>query len=129
MASHMRTARLHEPGQPLHIDSVERPKPRANDVLIKVKSSGVIPNMNAIFSGRLWNHLPSLPASVGLDAAGIVAEIGEKVTDIRIGDRSLHKPLAVMRTVCVLPLDSAPALCGRRFPRLLRILPAIPASA
>ena len=64
MAARMRAARLHEPGQPLRIDNVARPKPRANDVLIQVKSCGVIPNMNAIFSGRLWNHLPPLPASV-----------------------------------------------------------------
>jgi NADPH:quinone reductase-like Zn-dependent oxidoreductase len=48
--------------------------------------------MNAIFSGRLWNHLPALPASVGLDAAGIVAETGKSVTDIRIGDRVYVNP-------------------------------------
>src|SRR5947208_939516 len=92
MATLMRTARLHEPGQPLRIDSVKRPQPRGNDVLIQVKSCGVIPNMNAIFSGKLWNHLPALPASVGLDAAGIVAEIGERVVDIRVGDRVYVNP-------------------------------------
>jgi alcohol dehydrogenase len=60
MATLMRAARLHEPGKPLRIDSVPRPKPRPDDVLVQVKSCGVIPNMNAIFSGTLWNQLPPL---------------------------------------------------------------------
>ena len=71
MAASMRSARLHEPGQPLRIDTVEIPEPRPRDVLVRVKACGIIPNMNAIFSGRLWNHLPPLPASVGLDVQPI----------------------------------------------------------
>jgi alcohol dehydrogenase len=74
------------------IDEIEKPSPRANDVLIQVKSCGVIPNMNSIFSGKLWNHLPPLPASVGLDAAGVVAETGGRVVDIRVGDRVYVNP-------------------------------------
>ena len=53
----MRAARLHEAGRPLRVDSIERPKPRAEDVLVQVKSCGVIPNMNVIFSGTLWRVL------------------------------------------------------------------------
>lgn len=92
MAPLMRLARLHEPGQPLRIDSVPRPKPRPDDVLVEVKSCGVIPNMNAIFSGKLWNQLPPLPASVGLDAAGVIVEVGENVTDVRVGERVYVNP-------------------------------------
>ena len=65
MAASMRSARLHEAGQPLRIDTVEIPEPRPRDVLVRVKACGIIPNMNAIFSGRLWNHLPPLPARLG----------------------------------------------------------------
>src|SRR5262245_22753753 len=92
MASLMRLARLHEPGQPLRIDSVPRPTLRPDDVLVQVKSCGVIPNMNAIFSGKLWNQLPPLPASVGLDAAGVIAEVGENVTELRVGQRVYVNP-------------------------------------
>jgi alcohol dehydrogenase len=88
----MRSARLHEPGQPLRIDTVEIPEPRPRDVLVRVKACGIIPNMNAIFSGRLWNHLPPLPASVGLDAAGVIAEVGSEVTDVAVGDRVYVNP-------------------------------------
>ena len=92
MAPLMRLARLHEPGQPLRIDSAPRPTPRPDDVLVQVKSCGVIPNMNAIFSGKLWNQLPPLPASVGLDAAGVIAEVGEHVTEVRVGQRVYVNP-------------------------------------
>jgi D-arabinose 1-dehydrogenase-like Zn-dependent alcohol dehydrogenase len=92
MVARMRSARLHEPGRPLRIDEIERPQPRDGDVLVEVKSCGVVPNMNAIFSGTLWNHLPPLPASVGLDAAGVVAEIGNGVTGVRVGDRVYVNP-------------------------------------
>src|SRR5262245_41577174 len=75
MAASMRSARLHEPGQPLRIDTVEIPEPRPRDVLVQVKACGIIPNMNAIFSGRLWNHLPPLPASVGLRSEEHTSEL------------------------------------------------------
>jgi len=92
MTTYMRAARLHEPGQPFRTDNIEKPSPRANDVLVQVKSCGVIPNMNAIFSGKLWNHLPPLPASVGLDAAGIITEVGERIVDFHVGDRVYVNP-------------------------------------
>jgi len=88
----MRTARLHEPGQPLRIDTVDTPEPRPRDVLVQVKACGVIPNMHAIFSGRLWNQLPPLPASVGLDATGVIAKIGSEVTDAAVGERVYVNP-------------------------------------
>jgi threonine dehydrogenase-like Zn-dependent dehydrogenase len=111
MAAHMRAARLHEPGQPLRIDSVPRPKPRPNDVLVQVKSCGVIPNMNAIFSGKLWNYLPPLPASVGLDAAGVIAEVGENVTAIPIGARVYVNPWLACGQ-CAYCRCGEPMLCG-----------------
>jgi alcohol dehydrogenase len=90
--AHMRAARLHQPGEPLSIDQVAVPEPGPRDVLIAVKACGVIPNMNAIFSGALWNRLPPLPASVGLDAAGVVVKTGSAVTGIAHGTRVYVNP-------------------------------------
>jgi alcohol dehydrogenase len=133
MAARMRAARLHEPGQPLRVDEVERPQPRAGDVLIQVQSCGVIPNMNAIFSGQLWNHLPPLPASVGLDAAGIVAEVGAGVADFKIGDRVYVNPWLSCGS-CAYCRSHQPMLCSSAafqgyfgfFPHSLRLLAAYP---
>ena len=88
----MRAARLHKPGEPLVIDRIAVPQPGPRDVLIAVKACGVIPNMNAIFSGTLWNRLPPLPASVGLDAAGVVVKTGSAVTGIAAGARVYVNP-------------------------------------
>jgi D-arabinose 1-dehydrogenase-like Zn-dependent alcohol dehydrogenase len=111
MAASMRAARLHEPGQPLRIDTVDVPEPRPRDVLVQVKACGVIPNMNAIFSGRLWNHLPPLPASVGLDAAGVIAKVGSEVTDVAVGDRVYVNPWLTCG-MCAYCRAGEPLLCS-----------------
>jgi alcohol dehydrogenase len=111
MAASMRAARLHEPGQPLRIDTVEIPEPRPRDVLVQVKACGIIPNMNAIFSGQLWNHLPPLPASVGLDAAGVIAKIGSEVTGVTIGDRVYVNPW-LSCGMCAYCRAGEPMLCS-----------------
>jgi len=107
----MRAARLHKPGEPLRLDEVPKPEPGPHDVLVQVKSCGVIPNMNAIFSGTLWNRLPPLPASVGLDAAGLVAEIGSAVTGIAVGTRVYVNPWLNCGT-CAACRAGAPLQCS-----------------
>jgi alcohol dehydrogenase len=92
MEGQMRAARLHAPGQPLRVDVIDRPALHPADVLVEVKACGVIPNMNAIFSGSLWNRLPPLPAVVGLDAAGVVVEVGADVDDVAVGARVYVNP-------------------------------------
>src|SRR5262249_15533878 len=53
---------------------------------------GICPNRTAISSARWWNPVARLPASVGLDAAGVVAKVGGKVTDVAVGDRVYVNP-------------------------------------
>src|SRR6202030_3202408 len=98
MTVEMRAARLLTPGEPLRIVRIAVPEPGRRDVLIAVKACGVIPNMNAIFSGTLWNRLPQLPASVGLDAAGVVAKVGSAVSGIAAGARVYVNPWLHCRT-------------------------------
>jgi alcohol dehydrogenase len=111
MGVQMRAARLHEPGTPMRIDRVERPRPRPSDVLVEVKACGVIPNMNAIFSGRYWHHLPPMPAIVGLDAAGVVAEVGAGVSNVAVGDRVYVNPLLACGS-CHYCRYETPLLCN-----------------
>jgi alcohol dehydrogenase len=92
MVGQMRAARLHVPGEPMRVDQIDQPELYPTDVLIEVKACGVIPNMNAIFSGKHWNRLPPLPAVVGLDAAGTVAKIGAEVSNVSVGDRVYVNP-------------------------------------
>jgi hypothetical protein len=130
MAASMRSARLHEPGQPLRIDTVEIPEPRPRDVLVRVKACGIIPNMNAIFSGRLWNHLPPLPASVGLDAAGVIAEVDFTPEPTATSVRScLRQSVAFLRDVFVLLRGRADAVQRCCLPGLFRFFPPFDAPA
>jgi D-arabinose 1-dehydrogenase-like Zn-dependent alcohol dehydrogenase len=88
----MRAARLHEPGKPFQIDEIDIPEPRPQDVLVKIKMCGIIPNMNAIVSGKYWHHLPPMPAVIGLDTAGVVARAPKARLDVREGDRVYVNP-------------------------------------
>lgn len=107
----MRAARLHEPGKPLRIDRIERPVPRAGDVLVQVKACGIIPNMNTIIGGTLWHHLPKLPAIIGLDAAGIVAAAPPGRSDVTVGDAVYVNPF-LWCGQCAYCRGGEPLLCA-----------------
>jgi alcohol dehydrogenase len=111
MTTDMRAARLHKPGEPLRVDRVAVPEPGPRDVLIAVKACGVIPNMNAIFSGTLWNRLPPMPAIVGLDAAGVVAKVGSAVTGVAAGARVYVNPWLSCGT-CIYCRSGTPLQCS-----------------
>src|SRR6516165_9298989 len=107
----MRAARLHEAGKPFQIDTIEMPEPRPDDVLVKVKTCGIIPNMNAIVSGKYWHHLPLLPAVIGLDAAGIVTSVPKDRSDVAEGDRVYVNPFLNCGQ-CYYCRDATPLLCS-----------------
>ncbi|MFC9839788.1 alcohol dehydrogenase catalytic domain-containing protein [Rhodococcus sp. NPDC127530] len=92
----MHAARLHEVGQPFQIDQVAIPEPEPRDVLVEVKACNVIPNLrNVVTSWPEWFPylpLPELPAIFGLDAAGVVAQVGSQVRNVKIGERVYVNP-------------------------------------
>ena len=92
----MKAARLHEIGGKFIIDELPIPTPGSHDVLIKVKKSGVIPNLrNVTKYFPEWYPflpLPELPAVFGLDSAGIVTSVGSSVTTFKAGDRVYVNP-------------------------------------
>ncbi|HKR46931.1 MAG TPA: alcohol dehydrogenase catalytic domain-containing protein [Paraburkholderia sp.] len=94
-ASLMRAARLHKKFEPLTIDLVPRPSPRASDVLVQVKACGIVPNVVNVLNYSLESvvSLPPLPAIFGLDAAGVVAAKGELVHGVEVGDRVYVNPI------------------------------------
>jgi alcohol dehydrogenase len=92
----MKTARLHALGASMVIEEVQRPSPRATDVLVRVRACGIVPNLkNVLLNWPNWcPHLPlpALPASFGLDVAGEVAEVGSLVQHAKPGDRVYVTP-------------------------------------
>jgi threonine dehydrogenase-like Zn-dependent dehydrogenase len=96
MAKLMRAARMHDVGQPMIIEQIPVPTPRPTDVLVKVKACGIVPNLGNVLSNwqKWFPHLPlpKLPAIFGLDATGVIEEVGSQVHDFKVGDRVYVNP-------------------------------------
>ena len=69
--------------------SMTIPKPKANDVLIKVAYAGLNPADWKMRAGHLAQAMPNLvfPLIMGLDASGTVVAVGENVNTLKVGDR------------------------------------------
>lgn len=84
----MKAVMTEVPGGPenLLIKSMPLPKPAADEVLIQVYAMGVNP---ADVEQRKGEYLPPPGSSavLGLEVAGIIIEIGENVTEYKVGDR------------------------------------------
>lgn len=87
----MKAIRIHEFGGPevMKLEEVERPVPKADEILLKVYASGVNPADYVVRQGGNAPLKPflKLPLSLGLDAAGEVEEIGSDVIDLKKGNK------------------------------------------
>jgi len=72
-------------GQPLSIETVDLDGPRAGEVLVEIKATGVCHTDAYTLSGADPEGL--FPAILGHEGAGIVAEVGAGVTSVKVGDR------------------------------------------
>jgi NADPH:quinone reductase-like Zn-dependent oxidoreductase len=85
----MRAARVDSYGGPeaLRVVDTAPPTPGPGQVLLEVHASSVNPVDIAVRSGWMQAYLPlTLPVTLGVDVAGTVAEVGEGVADLAIGD-------------------------------------------
>jgi S-(hydroxymethyl)glutathione dehydrogenase/alcohol dehydrogenase len=71
-------------GAPLEVTTVDLDAPRAGEVLVEIKATGVCHTDAYTLSGKDPEGL--FPAILGHEGAGIVAEIGQGVTTLRPGD-------------------------------------------
>lgn len=83
----MRAIRYHEHGgtEVLSIDDIERPEPGFDELLVDNRAVG-INHVDTLFREGIFTPA-SLPAIPGSDFAGVVAGVGEGVTDYEAGDR------------------------------------------
>jgi len=79
-----RAAVAYGPGQPLVIETVELDGPRAGEVLIEMKATGVCHTDEFTRSGADPEGL--FPVILGHEGAGVVLEVGAGVTSLKPGD-------------------------------------------
>jgi propanol-preferring alcohol dehydrogenase len=81
----MKAAVLREIGQPLAITDLPLPTLGADEVLVQTESCGICRTDLHIQDGLAY--VPQLPHVPGHEPAGVVAEVGSSVTDVRVGQR------------------------------------------
>jgi S-(hydroxymethyl)glutathione dehydrogenase / alcohol dehydrogenase len=80
----MRAVVLREPGRPVEVEEVELDPPRDDEVLVRVAAAGVCHSDVRLADGELgpgrW------PMVLGHEGAGVVEEVGARVTHVAPGD-------------------------------------------
>src|SRR5688572_2615420 len=102
-----RGAVLFEPGRPLEICEIDVEPPRAGEALVRMAAAGVCHTDLHVMQGKF---AAPLPAVLGHEGAGVVAEVGPGVSSLAAGDRVV--PLWRLSCgTCEYCLRGRPALC------------------
>ncbi len=80
----IRAAVAFEAGKPLTIETIQLDEPKAGEVLVEIKATGVCHTDAYTLSGKDPEGL--FPAILGHEGAGVVVEVGEGVTSVKPGD-------------------------------------------
>ena len=83
MIGKMRAAILYAYNSPLKLEEVDIPRIGPGEALVKIKACGLCHTDLSLIEGNARN----LPHSLGHEGAGDVVEVGEGVTNIKVGDR------------------------------------------
>ena len=81
----IRAAVAFDAGKPLTIETVQLEGPKAGEVLVEIKATGVCHTDAYTLSGADPEGL--FPAILGHEGAGVVVEVGSGVTSLKAGDR------------------------------------------
>ena len=105
-----RAAVAFEAGKPLEIVELDLDGPRAGEVLVEIKATGICHTDEFTRSGA--DPEGAFPAVLGHEGAGIVREIGAGVRDLEVGDHVIPLYTAECRT-CEYCLNPKTNLCQR----------------
>lgn len=96
-------------GQPLSIETVQLEGPRAGEVLVEIKATGICHTDAYTLSGADPEGL--FPAILGHEGAGVVVEVGAGVQSLAVGDHVIPLYTAECRQ-CKFCLSGKTNLCG-----------------
>src|SRR3546814_900473 len=79
-----RAAVAHAPGQPLTVESVDLQGPKAGEVLVEIKATGICHTDAFTLSGADPEGI--FPSILGHEGAGVVVDVGPGVRSLKKGD-------------------------------------------
>lgn len=82
----MKALVLSQYDRPLDLVTLEKPQPRAGEVLVRVHAAGLNPLDTKIRAGKAAHARHPLPLVLGIDMAGVVEAVGAGVTRFAPGD-------------------------------------------
>ena len=99
----VRAAVALEAGKPLSIETVQLEGPRAGEVLVEIKATGICHTDSFTLSGEDPEGL--FPAILGHEGAGVVVDVGPEVTSLKKGDHviPLYTPECRQCEYCLNP--------------------------
>ncbi len=99
----MKALRLHAIGEVPRIEDVEAPDPGPGDVQIEVRACGLNFADLLMIQGR-YQEKPALPATLGMEVAGVVAKVGRDVDGLAPGMRVAAVPgSGGLAEICLAP--------------------------
>jgi D-arabinose 1-dehydrogenase-like Zn-dependent alcohol dehydrogenase len=81
----MKAVRMIEPGKPLELQQIPIPSAGEEDVLVRVRATGICHSDAHYRAGR--SSMGMLPITLGHEIAGEVEWVGSRVTTVKAGDR------------------------------------------
>ncbi|WP_329790418.1 NADP-dependent oxidoreductase [Lentzea sp. DG1S-22] len=96
----------------LGLDEVEEPHAGPGEIRLKVVAAAVNPLDHKIRNGWMPPMTPPFPVTPGLEAAGVVDEVGEGVTGVSVGDEVLGFTTTGAYAEHALATDYAPKPAG-----------------
>ncbi|MBL0741955.1 zinc-dependent alcohol dehydrogenase family protein [Chryseolinea lacunae] len=83
----MRALVLEVYNSPLTMHTVQKPVPAKGEVLVRIKAAGLNPLDLKIMAGQAGHAQTKLPATLGIDMAGVVEDVGDGVASFKAGDK------------------------------------------
>jgi alcohol dehydrogenase len=104
---HMGASHPYAVSKPLRIATIDLDPPGRGEVLVKIAAAGLCHSDLSVING---DRPRPMPMALGHEAAGVVAEVGEDVSDLAPGD---HVVMVFMPSCghCVPCAEGRPALC------------------
>ncbi|HBC92917.1 MAG TPA: alcohol dehydrogenase [Pelotomaculum sp.] len=103
----MKAAVLYELNKPLVVEEVDIEHPKDGEVLVKLAASGVCHSDLSAITGVLKKPLPVI---LGHEGAGVVAEVGPGVKNVKVGDHVVISWIASCGQ-CAYCIEGKPRLC------------------